>query len=262
MWTDDKSSDDDEQYFLLHFNPELKHLTGHSETDSIFYTDSEFSQMVTACGRLSNITYLDIYPVVLPSDTLSLLFVPKNSQYQPLAYYRLTPGSTSFPGAGDVVNSTDAGNWIKKFHDRISKLDGELDKTDPTNYVYCTPDPANFSNTIYLHHPYLDFTELHDEVIYQKSLGNTISGVKAFFAARPDATPNLNTASKRLHVILEFTMEDDVKHPHRRFRITPGDRIVQGPSFPIFGNCAAEHLLRDSLGGNNNGQMCPPACNP
>jgi len=275
MWTDDNSSKTDEKYFRDFYIPKLVKLTGHKETDSIFYSIKAFRGMINYCTTtLTGVKWLDIYPAVSPGvfpagDTLTLLFVPKDSKFKPLKYLKMTANAATFPQADDIVDPTTAQTWIGNYTTRIANLKTELDPNDPANYLHCIRTAPNFSNTVYLHHPWSDFSELEGEFDIQlKQYGKQISGIKAFFAARPDQTGTKYTLSKRLYAILEFTIEDNTAYPHRIYAIGTKDRYWPGASLPPLGTCKppaaahAAHLAKPAISGNNNGQMCPPTCNP
>jgi hypothetical protein len=275
MWTDDPTSRADESLFLMDLNPKLQAQIGHKETDSIYYTKDAFDQMINYCLNVPGVKWIDIYPVVPstppPGDTLSLLFVPKDNQFNPLRYVNVRSNAPSFIEKDDTIDPKIAPKWIQNYAARIAKLDG-LDKSDPANYIHCNTNYSkDFSNTIYLHHPKKDFVELDAEFTIQPNqYSKSISGVKAFFAAKANKVGGPYTLSNRLYAILEFTIEDDKNYPHRIFSIWRSDRPWPGPSLPPTGKCkppdssVGKNSLVGNLmvSGNNNGQMCPPSCNP
>jgi hypothetical protein len=258
MWMPQEASQGDEGTFLI-FNQILKGInTGHKETDSIYFTLTAFQKLITTCQNLPDIAYLDMYPVVPPGgDTLYLMFIPKNHAYRSLGYYKLTANAIDFPQTGDVLTSSDSATWHRNYLDRISNLDIHLSTQDSYNYRDCKMDSSSQrkpSNTWYVHHCFSDFTEFLDEVRTQKdSNGVDITGIKVFFATKPPHAPSANySLSNRLYVILEYTVNDPV--PGTVYYVPKGDRNWPGPCLPI-AQCPDEK-------GGNNGQMCPPTCNP
>lgn len=145
---------------------------------------------------------------------MTLLFVPKDNKLVPLAYLKVTSDAATFPQPDDILKISDFQDWTGSYTSRIAGLNKQLDPSDPGNYWHCqSKDPTKFSNTMYLHHRYADFVELDTEFSIQHQIYSTeVSGVKAFFSARPNVSGQQFLLGNRLYVNLEFTLDDKPGH--------------------------------------------------
>jgi hypothetical protein len=262
MWISDSLGKAEEANYL-HFDTILSAMINAPETDSIFYPVQEFLGLIDTIGTLPGIAYLDIYPVVLNTGKLSLLFVPKDSKYRTLASFQLKENGATFDRVGDSVTPTDAASWENNYKITVGTwLNSYLDSTDRYNYLDCdSGNKANLSNTLHILHKYSDFVELDSEVNYQLTTATqhvTISGFKAFFSAFTKEPKGTQKAySNRLFAILEFTV-DDPQHNHNVYAIDTTGRQYVGPDPPVVASKCQYATTRSS----DNGQMCPPSCNP
>jgi hypothetical protein len=118
-------------------------------------------------------------------------------------------------------------------------------------------------NTLHDAHFYHDFVELDTEINFQGRNGHTIAGVQAYFAAHPPAKKGkVCGLGNRLYVLLEFMQ--NAGGTLQKFNIDTSNRTYQIPDPPPSSGCPVPALVngRKPKGGNNNGQLCPPACNP
>jgi hypothetical protein len=262
MYVDDSTSFADEHNFLP-YAQELTRMIHKEETDSIYYPWPGFKAMIEAFGRTPNIEYLDIYNVVDTSGKLTLLFSPGDSDCNTLGFYRLPEGATTFPQVGDTVPGPIALNWQNNYiRTVVDILNPHLDSSDAANYIDGNRKTPIF-NTLHLSHNYNDFVELDTEVTYQtRVLGNPITGIKAFFSARGQRSKGTQLVySNRLYILLEFTTGRD----NHIFYLPKNGRSVVGPDMPTLDECEVPYdtvNIKKLLFGGNNGQMCPPTCNP
>jgi hypothetical protein len=268
MWVDDNTSQRDEGNFF----PIARSLSTSTlqETDSIQYSLTEFQQMITAFGNMPSIKYLDLYPVVRKTTgKLDILFAPEDADCNTIGYFQLREGATSWSQTGDAITEPDALAWQDLYESTVvQQLKPMLDRKDPGNHingVIKTP----LLNTLHLSHFYTDFTELLSEIKYQASLpqSNKIDGFKAFFSAKPQQPGGRQYAyGNRLYIILEYTIGTKVFYIKN-----DNTRTVVGADLPEADACTSNYFIlqrnRNDTAtfhtlGNNNGQMCPPSCNP
>ncbi|HTR28586.1 MAG TPA: hypothetical protein VMH27_04920 [Puia sp.] len=271
MWVGDSTSDTDENHFLGYIPEINSHLgANQNETDSIYYTLGEFQAMVDSIRKIPNVQFVRICPVVNPATSrLSVVYVPEDGSCTPLTYFWLPENRSTFPESGDVLSAAVFKTWQDLYINTIVRwLNSKLDQTDPANYVDGDTS-GKLLNTLHAAHYFTDIKELYDEIDRQKA--NQISGIEAMFAAKATlASPTPFGFSNRLYVMLEFTKDEAATGKHKKFRIDTCGRHYNGPTSMIdacgFGQqfIAKRKVLLDSAnkGGNDNGQLCPPACNP
>jgi hypothetical protein len=270
MWVGDSTSDTDESHFLGYI-PIINGQLGANmhETDSIYYTTAEFKAMIDSIKKIGGIEFVDICPVVNPAtNRLTVLYQAEDGGCNPKAWFTLPENGATFPEPGDVLASGDFTTWQNLYINTVVKwLNPQLDKMDPANFVGSAMG-TQLLNTLHASHNFSDLTELYDEMTRQS--GNGISGIEAIFAAKATQSVHKDYGfSNRLYVMLEFT-KDDSSGKHKRFRIDTCGRKYVGPDWPAIDACGLAPKLLDSLkiirskllGGSDNGQLCPPTCNP
>ena len=257
MWVDPISSIADETRFMPMANALSKLVPGGNETDSIFYTAGEFRGMIEAFGKLPRIAYVDMFPIADPTGKLSILFEPLDSNFKVLGYFQLPPNTSVFDQTADGLTIDQAKALKENYKNTVMKwLIDSLDAKDCYNYITCDTENNSLYNTLHVSHWYNDFVELDTEFNYQSTDYSTaITGVNAFFSAKPKNPGVRGAYSNRLYLQFEFTV--NVGGKNVEFYIDPTNRKYIGPDFP--GIVPSQCKLTK---GNDNGQLCPPTCNP
>jgi hypothetical protein len=260
MWMPDVDSKRDEDNYTGIVGT-LSTQLGQDETDSIFYPLSEFMAMIDTFRTMSNIAYLDICPAANPATKkLSVLYMPMDNNCKVFGYFKLPENVPTFSQAANGLTLSQFQDWVDAYSGTAVKwMRPQLDPNDSANYIDRNTRTPMY-NTLHLTHYFGDLTELYDELVYQKK-NNPLSGVEAFFSLKP--TKNRGTQdgySNRLYLILEFSTDDATSGTvkHKKFYINTNGRTIQTIVYPPSNACSADV----SIFGANNGQLCPPACNP
>ncbi|HSC37650.1 MAG TPA: hypothetical protein VLD19_07265 [Chitinophagaceae bacterium] len=279
MWMPDGNSKQDEKHYADSL-PMLTAQLGSAETDSVVYPIKVFQQMIAAFDTMPHVGFVDICPV---ADTvnrkLTVLYIPEDSDCNPLGYYLLPPNATSWPQRGDTLTAVQYQDWVDAYENTAAKwLRSSLDPSDPDNYVNGNT-LTGMPNTLHISHYIGDLDELSAELSYQtRNLSNPVTGIGAFFALKPPNTPGAEFGpSNRLYIIFEF-VTDDANGKHPKFFIKTTGRQIQHSDPPQPGVCyvTAPLSVMDSKHprtkpekdtsfhkqGSNNGQLCPPTCIP
>ena len=250
------------------------HIGNQPETESFYYDTAAFMGMGRAMQGMGNAMYLEVFLAVygaagsspyVPAgwdNKLTFLYAPTDASGNQLGYYTLPDNATTFSLVNNKIPDDVAKSWMTIYDTTVVRwLLKYLDLGDTYNYVDNNTGYAP-TNTLKIKYYLSDFDELRDEMDYQASEHkDTITGFKAFFAALPEKAGGGNgTLSNRLKVEFEFTQRDK-----RLFFIdtTPGfpRRPVQRPHFPLVKKGITTPAWF-SVRGLNNGQLCPPTCNP
>lgn len=263
MWVPDAlSSANEYNYQFLASLLRLDLGKGRDETDSIYYPADEFIGMIDEFSKDSCNRYVDVYfaafgkygtpyvPSKLLEGTLTPLFATVDTCKKQTKFYLLPEGAAGF-NTSFRVPDTVASKWINNYiTTKLRRLNPLLDTTDGDNR---SPDSGELvSNTRHIIYWLSDFRELKDEVHYQDSLGNQISGFKLFFSSFNPLGNGLHPHANRLYVQLEFTTDKD--SAHQVFHINPAGRGQQQPH-QYYGGYVHPKAF-------DNGQMCPPTCTP
>jgi hypothetical protein len=268
MYVDDAIGTRDEKNFF----PFAKMLSTStfSETDSIYFPIQGFTEMITTISGLHRIEYLDIYPVVRRSTgKLDLLFAGVDSDCNDIAYFHLNEDATTWPQNGDYVSASDASDWQDLYYTSVVRqLNQTLDETDPVNHIGRLRKTPLY-NTLHLSHFITDFKELLDEVTYQSKLpsprNRNFDGIKAYFAAKPSVPKgNREAYGNRLYILFEYTIGRKVYPIDKDGRTAPAANLPDPTKCPasFFFQKDTSYKIVNGILSNNNGQMCPPACNP
>jgi hypothetical protein len=258
MWVGDSLSIADEAnyHFLAGL---LAYDLSTPETDSIYYTSNEFIGMIDTFALNPCIEYVVAYPAAFgssgaPNDNkLTVLFQPIDTCGGLENYYLLPENASSFVPGDCLQPSATATAMINNY--KTLKLNARLNAIvnakDLVNHEGRNPSlPAtNTRHVIYL----MEFLkELKGEISYQLTLDPThpISGFRMFFSSKNPNGTGQNAYDDRLYMLYEFT-KDYTVGKHEVFRINPAGRAVP--------KSVAHFSLK---GGYDNGQLCPPTCNP
>jgi hypothetical protein len=245
------------------------------ETDSIWYGKGGIGAMVDSADSITNAVFMDVFPAqyddaatdsyVPPgmSGKLTFLYAPTDKNGNQLKYFQLREGATAFSMTAGTVPSGIATIWINLYKTKAMQvLNRWLDTSDSYNYLnYDMSSVNSLSNTVHICYFLGDMEELKTEIGYQASLGDTISGIKAFFAALPKQ-PKGNQGAYSNRLLSEFEFTQDIGNLHKEFYMdtTPNfkNRPRQTPRFATKKN----PFIKFHTFGLDNGQLCPPTCNP